>query len=38
MEKSMRKNEIEFVAEIKAKWTFVRRWAGPLSGTRYSHT
>jgi len=29
-------NEIEFVAEVKAKWNFVRRWRGPLSGTPYS--
>lgn len=29
-------NEMEFVAEIKAKWSFIRRWSGPLSGTPYS--
>jgi len=29
-------NEIEFVAEVKAKWTFIRRWRGAFSGTPYS--
>lgn len=29
-------NEMEFVVEIKAKWAFIRRWLGPLSGTPYS--
>jgi len=29
-------SEIEFVAEVKANWTFIRRWLGAFTGTSYS--